>query len=403
MSTVTRRQILVVVPRLKVGGTERHLLQVLPRIDKHSHDVTVFTTRGAGSLDRDLRAAGVAVVNTPQLLPGRLNAFVAFLHLCVYLARHRPDLVHCFLPEAYIAGAPASLVVAGAKRVMSRRSLNDYQAKRPLARPIEIWLHKRMDALIGNSRAVVDQLREEGAADDRLGLIYNGTDTAAFAAVDRDQVRRRLGLASDTLVLVIVATLYPYKGHEDLLEALALAEDALPERWTLFVAGRDEGVERRLRAKAQRLGLDRHIVWLGETAAVAELLCASDIGILCSHEEGFPNAALECMAAGLPMIVTPVGGSAEAVLDGETGLFVPPRDPQALSRAITDLASDPERRRALGTAGRVRVERLFSIEACVAAYERLYDALLADRVESVGSLFPSVTIDARDDGTRVAQ
>jgi glycosyltransferase involved in cell wall biosynthesis len=178
-------------------------------------------------------------------------------------------------------------------------------------------------------------------------------------------------------VLALIANLIPYKGHADLLHALALVKQRLPRDWTMLCVGRDDGIGGALAALARDLGLARHLRWLGPRDDVPALLAASDIGLLCSHQEGFANSILEGMAARLPMVVTDVGGNGEAVCDGETGLVVPPRDPARLAEAIVALARDPARRRAMGAAGRRRVAAEFSIEACVSAYERLYEGLIA--------------------------
>jgi glycosyltransferase involved in cell wall biosynthesis len=122
------------------------------------------------------------------------------------------------------------------------------------------------------------------------------------------------------------------------------------------------------------------ISFFGSRDDVADILAASDIGILASHQEGFSNAVLEGMAAGLPMVVTDVGGNAEAVLDGVTGLVVPARDPRRLAQAITQLAHDKQRRVAFGTAGRQRAAECFSQEQCKRRYDVLYRGLLAGRL-----------------------
>jgi len=372
-----KARILVVVPKLTVGGTERQLLAVLPRLDRTAFVVSVLATRGPGSLDAEMRAAGIPVFAGPRLLPGRANAALGFLRLLWHLATRRVDVVHCFLPEAYLLGGVAALLVSRAKRVMSRRSLNLYQSRRPVLSLLEQWLHRRTAAVLGNSRAVVAELSAEGVPARRLGLIYNGIDVARFAAADRDQQRARLDLPADALVLSIVATLLPYKSHALLLEALALAKTELPATWRLLLAGRDEGIGAALHAQAEALGIASHLRWLGESRDVAGLLRASDIALLCSAQEGFPNALLEAMAAGLPTIATAVGGVPEIVEDQITGRLVPPGDPRALAEAIVALAEDPAARQRMGAAGRARARARFSLEACVARYERLYRALLS--------------------------
>ena len=106
------------------------------------------------------------------------------------------------------------------------------------------------------------------------------------------------------------------------------------------------------------------------------LLEAADFGVLPSRaNEGFSNAILELMRAGLPMIVTDIGGNAEAVVDGETGFVVPAADPAALAAALLRLAQDPALRRKLGEAGRERLAKHFTLADCVAKYRALYDEL----------------------------
>ncbi len=371
--------ILVICPHLDVGGTERHLLQVLPLLDRTRFSVRVFVMRKGGSLEPKFRAAGITVISPSRILPRPLHLFPALVLLLKNLLRDRPDIVHFFLPEAYIIGGLAALLTGRRRLVMSRRSLNDYQTRYPLGARIEKQLHKRMNAIVGNSMAVVDQLRAETGTSDRLGLIYNGIDLARVKGASRDRTALfEHGIASQTLVLTMVANLIGYKGHLDLLKALKRIQGELPSPWVLLLVGRDTGIGASLRAAAQELGVAPHIRWLGERNDVATLFQATDIGILCSHEEGFSNALLEGMAAGIPMVATEVGGNAEAVVDDGTGLLVPPHDAAALGDAILRLAHDPARRRILGAAGKKRVERTYSLKSCVAQYEQLYLALAAD-------------------------
>jgi glycosyltransferase involved in cell wall biosynthesis len=177
----------------------------------------------------------------------------------------------------------------------------------------------------------------------------------------------------------VIANLIPYKGHRDLVDALAQAAPHLPAGWRLLVVGRDDGVGETLREQARHLGLADHILFMGPRGEVAEILAASDIGILCSHEEGFSNAVLEGMAAGLPMIVTRVGGNTEAVIDGETGIVVPPRAPTDLAAAIVRLVADPGLRARFGAAGRQRVQKEFGVDRFVQAHCALYRGLQAGR------------------------
>jgi glycosyltransferase involved in cell wall biosynthesis len=283
-------------------------------------------------------------------------------------------VTHFFLPSAYVVGGLAAVAAAVGPRLMSRRSLNDYQVGHPLLAAIERFLHKRMAIVCGNSRAVVSQLAGEGVDSDRLRLIYNGVDPEPPHAGCRARIRRELGIGDSDFVLAIVANLIPYKGHADLLDALSQIAARLELPWALLVVGRDDGIGSALRCMAQKGGIADHVRWLGSRTDVPAILEASDAGVLASHQEGFSNALIEAMAAGLPMVVTDVGGNAEAVLDGETGYVVPPRDAGRLAEAILRLAVDPNRRR-LGDAGKKRAEGLFSLSECVSGYEKIYREL----------------------------
>jgi glycosyltransferase involved in cell wall biosynthesis len=231
-----------------------------------------------------------------------------------------------------------------------------------------------MDAVTGNSRAVVKELSAEGVPESKLPLIYNGIDIAS--GMDRSEARHALGLKDDALVGVMVANLIPYKGHHDLIEGLGLIAGQLPKGWRVLLAGRDEGLRPELEALAAARGIGEHIDFLGERSDVPRLLAAGDFGLLTSHEEGFSNVVLEGMSAGLPMIVTDVGGNAEAVLDGETGFVVPPSNPKAIGAAVLRLAGDRKVRASLGEAGRKRVAEHFSMDACLNAHLQLYRSLL---------------------------
>jgi glycosyltransferase involved in cell wall biosynthesis len=186
-----------------------------------------------------------------------------------------------------------------------------------------------------------------------------------------------LGVSDRSLVFVKVANLIAYKGHLDLLSALADTAAALPNDWTLLLVGRDDGMGPEIASAARHLGLDKNIRVMGARTDIAEILRAADIGLLVSHEEGFPNVVVEYMAAGLPVIATGVGGTPEAISGGETGIVVPKESRDDLAAALLRLSGDERLRQNMGEAGRRRAAKLFDLESCAEAYDRLYRALLA--------------------------
>lgn len=383
-----QRRIRVVIGSLQVGGTETHLAQILPGLMALGWTPRVVTVLGLGPVAQRLRDEHIAVRELASAR--RMQGWARWRRRTVGLAllvadlqrelQAGPDeLTWMLLPHAYLLTmAGAALARYRGPLVMSRRSLNRYQQHYPGLRALERVLHPHLSAVLANSRAVrVELQRDEGVAPQRIALIHNGIDCRRFQqAASRARMRSALGIADDALVLCTLANLIAYKGHGDLLRALAPVRDRLPTWRMLCVGQGDSGA---LTAECMRLGLSGHVIWLGGRHDVPELLGACDIGVLASHEEGFSNAVLESMAAGLPMIATRVGGNPDAVIDGETGILVPPHDPLALGEAIVHLAADRDLARRMGDAARDRVAHRFSLERCVADYDRLFRAVIERR------------------------
>ncbi|KRR18506.1 hypothetical protein CQ13_34870 [Bradyrhizobium retamae] len=350
------------------------------------YDVGILTFFRGGLLESQVRAAGVDVMcidrrETPAVTRAEhwTSHAAALFDFVRVFRRDSARLVHFYLPAAYIVGGLTALTARQQNLVMSRRSLNDYQLGHPTAARVERFLHRRMRILTANASAPVSQLVEEGAPPDRTLLLQNGVDTAPFdTAPPRHEMRQRMALDQNALVLVIVANLIPYKGHADLIEALGNIAGRIDRDWVLLVAGRDDGPGKALEERAGELGLGRHIRWLGPVSDIPALLRACDIGILASHQEGSPNSLLEYMAAGLAVVSTKVGGVADIATDNVEALLVPPRDPVALGQAILRLMQDAPLTERLASGGATRVRNRFTLDACVDAYARLYDLMLAE-------------------------
>jgi len=381
-------KILYVIGNLDVGGAERHLVQNLPRLAEQGFKLSVYTITHKGKLASVLEDAGIEVVEPccasflrglPKFLQKPLLLSSSIPSFCYQVLLRRPSIIHFFLPEAYLLGGLSSLLLGRRIRIMSRRSLNRYQLKHPFLAKIERRLHAKMDAVLGNSTAVVYELQAEGVALNRLGLLYNGIDLTQFDELPtRNALRKSIGLNDETLLMVCVANLIPYKGHVDLIRALGGISAQLPKSWAIAMVGRDAGTGEELRGLAESLGVGRHILWLGERSDAVALYSAADIGVLSSHQEGFSNSVLEGMAAKVAMVVTDVGGNAEAVLDGECGIVVPVRNPEVLGKAILTLANDEEMRKRMAAAGSRRVKQHFTVATCVNRYANLYSTLLKE-------------------------
>jgi len=386
-----KKKLIIVTGSMEIGGAERHLATILPLLADKGWTIQVFILAKKGALASVLEEKNIPVnclltslqLNIIQKLPFGLHRFARVLFPVLTLAKklrsENDAILHFFLPEAYVIGMLGAILAKfKGPKLMSRRSMNNYQKRRPEVGWFEKRLHPKVNAIVANSTAVLSQLqKEEGIPASQLKLIYNGIDLKAFNFTQlRHESRKRLGIPNDVLVMVMVANLIPYKGHKDLLHALHQIKNKLPQGWYLICIGRDDGIGDSLREIAEDLKLSQHLLWLESRNDVPDLLALSDIGILCSHEEGFSNAVLEGMAASLPMVVTDVGGNKEAVLDDKTGYVVAAHDHKALAAAILRLIEDPKKAKQFGEAGYLRVKECFSVETCVNAYIKLYEAYL---------------------------
>lgn len=371
--------VLYVISDLNRGGAESHLLRVLPALKARGLKVSVLTLRERGSLAPKFEECGIKVVSPVWPYPKRNKLVVTvwyvlrFFQLFSYFLMFRPKIVHFFLPQSYLIGGFAACLAGISIKVMSRRSLNYYQQKYPnLVRRFELWLHNRMSMILGNSQKVIDQLQfDEKVSPSKLKLIYNGIGCFSKKPID---IRKELEISKQSVVMTKVANLIPYKGHEDVINACAqLGSDV---DWTLLLVGNDSAnIQAHLSAKIDKLGLSKHIFFLGSRTDIEVILKGSDIGLLASHEEGFSNAILEGMAAKLPMIVTDVGGNAEAVVENETGFVVSDRNPNDFATAMRKLLKDEGLRKDMGAKGCERQKALFSLERCVDDYQELYESL----------------------------
>lgn len=232
------------------------------------------------------------------------------------------------------------------------------------------WLYRRATRFVVTTGEKLRRqvLEETGMDAARVRSIPTGIDLARYAPGDAAAARTRLGIDPAAAVVGIVATLRSWKGHRHLLEAFA----ALDRRGALLLIVGDGPQREALEARAAELGLGARVRFAGNQGDVVPWLQAMDLFCLPSYaNEGVPQALMQAMACGLPVISTPVGSIGEIVLDGDSGILVPPQDPDALARAIAALLDNPTLRHAIGA------------RALSTAQERFGDALMVRRMLDV--------------------
>jgi len=217
----------------------------------------------------------------------------------------------------------------------------------------------------------------------RASLIYNGVDVARFyPAAAGPEVIAGCPFTPDKHWLIgTVGRIQPVKDHANLLRSFAIAiqEHAeLANRLRLAIVG-DGPLRAQMQTLAGELGISDRVWMPGERSDVPNVMRGLHCFTLPSLSEGISYTLLEAMASGLPVVATDVGGNGELVQTNRTGLMVPPANPQALSRALVEVASDPAQARQMGNAGRKFVEARFSQKAMLSAYQRVYDQQLGAR------------------------
>ena len=354
--------VFLLVRSLEVGGAERQLTALACALHARGHRVHVGVFYLRGALIKELERAGVPIVDLAKR--GRWDFAGFLLRLKRALADIRPDVVYSYLGGANIFAAAARLAGADFKLAWSVRAsdmdLTRYDWTHRLASRVERLLSGLPDIIIANSVAGRDYAIRNGFPGARIELASNGIDTDRFSADPalRATQRQAWQLAPQQIAVGILARLDPMKDHATFLRAAKMMAEVSPNLHFLCVG---EGPEReKLVALAEKLGIAHRVSFTGE-ADSASALNAFDIACSTSITEGFPNAIAEAMACGKPCVVTDVGDS--ALIVGDHGLIVSPRDPDALARAVLrQVESLP----ASGhSAARQRIVDHFSLDASI--------------------------------------
>lgn len=349
-------RLLFVIGSLDLGGAESQLLMLVRQLVRQKVHCEVFAMEAHGVLRDSFIDIGVTV-HSGRMVFDTSKLVRVFLYIrafwILWRKARRVTIVHAYLPLTNFMGSCAGYFAGAEKIITSRRGLGNHQNKYPWWKLFDRIANVLSDVVVVNSQAVAeDTIKRDGIRRDKLVCIYNGLDAKRFqqARTSRAAVRQWLGLREGQIVIIIVANLIPYKGHAELLEALAKLVHRFPDL-CLMVVGQDRGIGKALKIKAEMLGVDEKIQWLGQRHNIPELLAAADIYVCASHEEGFSNSLLEALASGKPVVATKVGGNEEMLGGGKFGLLVAPHDSDGLASAIEQLLTDAELRARLGNLG----------------------------------------------------
>lgn len=354
----------------ELGGAELALLMLVEGL-RESWAVTVLVDDLPTSLPLRERAEALGVaVRAVEPMPLGPGGVAPAARLCRRLRRERPTLFHAHLSWPLAAKwALAAAVTARVPSVATVHLIPEFELERSSYWQLRA-LARGVGRYIAVSRALGDELVDRfGFPAAKVEVVYNAVRLERFAEPPPAGLREEIAGGSDRPLVLTCARLDEQKGLDVLLRAAAEVPEA-----TFALAGTGP-LGHSLEALAAELGLDERLRFLGYRPDVPDLLASADVFALPSLFEGSPLAVLEAMAARRPLVSSAIGGTNEVVVDGESGLLVPPGDATALAAALRRLLADPGLRERLGAAARVRVEQHFTPQVARQQIEAIYREL----------------------------
>jgi glycosyltransferase involved in cell wall biosynthesis len=366
--TDRRIRIGFVIGQLHVGGYERQLYELGTRMLGGACEPFVYCLSGTEEhFGQRLQAAGVPV----RVIPRRRSYELArAVRLARLIRKDRIDVVHSWAPGTNLYAGLAVLLAGDPPLVASNWGTNPPNGF--LTTLLDRLAFKLSRQIVVNSeigRRFTSSVY--GAPPDRILVVRNWLDTSRFdPPADPAAARASLGLPAGTPVAGFVGRLSREKGISLFLEVAHDVAARLPD--SRFLVAGDGPLLEGMVQKARDLGIPDRVHFAGFRQDIPHVLAAMDLMVLTSTWEGLPNAVLEAMAAGRPVVATRVGGCAELIEQGVTGFLTDPGDPEALTRRVTEVLSSPDRGRGLGDAGRRRAFSQFSANDLLRPLERIY-------------------------------
>ena len=370
-----KRNVLQLIGSFHQGGSESQAIQLTRLLlERSNYDVRVACVDPTGVLRNEVDALPIEVAAYPLTSFHDRNFVVQLWRFAAQLRRQQIQIVHTHDFYTNVFGIAAARLAGVPVRIASRRQTARRSRPQRLA---ERAAYRLSNAIVANCEAARGELIKEGVPAGKISTIHNGLNLDRVTPRgSRDETLASLALPRDRRLVTIVANLrLSMKDHPMFLRAALRVKSSIPN--AAFVIAGDGELTSTMRELAARVGLDDDVFFIGHCHSVGDLLAVSDVCVLSSTSEGFSNALLEYMAAARPVVATDVGGTREAITDGETGYLVPPGDDQSMAQRIVSLLCHPGRAAEMGQLGRVTVEQKFSCEAQLERTLNLYNRLLA--------------------------
>jgi glycosyltransferase involved in cell wall biosynthesis len=372
-------KVMHVITTLGPAGAETMLCRVVSGMDTERFENEIVSLTGILDLAQRMEGIGVPV-RTLGMKRGVPNPLVV-IRLAKWIRESKPDVIHTWMYHANLVGALAARLANDVPVVwgIHHNSFDPRVNKRQtlLVNRACALLSRRLPArIVCCSEASLGLHKQSGYAPEKLEVIPNGFDVEQLRPnpAARRSLRAELGIPGDAVLIGMAARFHPHKDHHNFIRAAGRIHRQKPEVQFLLCGLDNTRTNQQLARWIQEEGIDACCHLLGVRRDVDRFFAALDIATTSSLSESFPVVIGEAMACGTPCVVTDVGDSAAIV--GQTGIVVPPKDPEKLADACARLVdAGPEVRRRLGMAARRRVEEKFSLPMVVERYQALYQDL----------------------------
>ena len=316
----------------------------------------------------ELRRRAAEGLDLIPLAPRTEMDLAAAWRLARVLKQLKPEIVHAHDPHAVaMASLALSMNTAPVRpRLIASRRVDFHMRRSALSR----WKYKQVDCFICASEAIRRMVVGDGIPRRNTVTVHEGIDLGRVNAAPRAELHQELWLPHEAPIVGNVAALVPHKGQRYLIGAATRVLRQHPDA-RFIIAGEGE-LRQPLEQQIHQHRLEKHVILAGFRSDILSVHKAFDIFVMSSVTEGLGTSILDAMACGKPVVAANVGGIPEVVVDGGTGLLVPPRDPDALAAAIARLLGNPTLRADLGAAGLKRVRDHFSAETMVRDTLRVY-------------------------------
>jgi glycosyltransferase involved in cell wall biosynthesis len=366
-----RPRVLHLITSFEIGGTERQAVELLKRLDGERYDVRLAVLRNEGPFYSEIAARFPDVPEFPLTSFHDANAVKQLARLRRLMRREKIDILHAHdFYSSFIGAAAARL--CGVRVIAAQRhlKLSDRRAHKWGTRLIHLLANR----ILVNSEAIREHIvTNEGAQTDKIVVVKNGVVPVTASSQNRAELCKELGVDTCVTLVGMVARLQTVKGHRFFLEAGA--EVLRKRKDAHFVLVGDGPLRAEIANQAAELGISDQVHMLGDRADVSRLVSAFDLLVLASLHEGLPNAVMEAMAAGVPVVATAVGGTKELITDGETGYLAPSANSAALAERVLFALGDDCRDEIISAAHR-KITSAFGIEQMVESVEALYDEVM---------------------------